>query len=214
MRSYLYLEMYCLLTSVQHHLPDSYICSGVRERSLEHAAHLEGIGVNLGDVVEHHQHSSQRVDAGEQADVTEQQELLQVVVKRSLWEGKEHPRYYGTKNTQLITTWRLNDGRGTVKTYQVRAHACLQSNLLLQRQLFVLQSSPPLQFVDHLLVASPLQPVRQKGLHELIQDLTGEQQRGQTLEEAGGIKKKNDQDTIHTLKGMEPEESEKTHTPV
>lgn len=35
--------------------------------------------------------------------------------------------------------------------------------------------------MDHLLIASPLQPVGQEGLHELIQDLTGDQQGGQTL---------------------------------
>ena len=47
-------------------------------------AHLEGVRVDLGDVVEHHQHGGQRVHAGEQADVAEQQEELQVVVERAL----------------------------------------------------------------------------------------------------------------------------------
>ena len=72
------------------HLPDSYVCCGVREGSFEHAAHLEGVGVNLCDVVQHHQDSSQRVDAGEQTDVTKQQEQLQVVIKCTLREREAH----------------------------------------------------------------------------------------------------------------------------
>lgn len=47
-------------------------------------AHLEGVRVNLSDVVQHHQHSSQRIHTGEQAHIAEQQELLKVVVKRAL----------------------------------------------------------------------------------------------------------------------------------
>lgn len=67
-------------------------------------------------------------------------------------------------------------------TYQVRAHVGLQPDLIGQRKLLVLQSSSLPDFVDHLLVASPLEPVGQEGLHELIQDLTGDQQGGQTLD--------------------------------
>lgn len=70
------------------HLPDSYVCCRVGEGPLEHAAHLEGVGVNLSDVVQHHQDSGQRVDAGEQTDVTEQQEQLQVVIECALREGE------------------------------------------------------------------------------------------------------------------------------
>lgn len=70
----------------------------------------------------------------------------------------------------------------TTCTYQVRAHVSLEADLLSQRKLLVLQSSYVLDFVDHLLVASPLEPVRQEGFHELIQDLTGDQQGGQTLD--------------------------------
>lgn len=72
--------------------------------------------------------------------------------------------------------------RKTMCTYQVRAHVGLQPDLLGQRKLFVLLSSSLLDFADHLLVASPLEPVGQEGLHELIQDLTGDQQGGQTLD--------------------------------
>lgn len=72
------------------HLPDSYVCCRVREWTLEHATHLEGIRVNLCDVVQHHQDSSQRVDAGEQTDVTKQQEQLQVVIKCPLRERRAH----------------------------------------------------------------------------------------------------------------------------
>lgn len=70
------------------HLPDSYVCRRVREGTFENAAHLEGVGVNLGDVVEHHQDGGQRVDAREQADITEEQEQLQVVVKCALREKR------------------------------------------------------------------------------------------------------------------------------
>lgn len=67
-------------------------------------------------------------------------------------------------------------------THQVCAHVGLQSDLLSQGKLFCLQGSSLLDFADHLLVASPLEPVRQESLHELIQDLTGNQQGGQTLD--------------------------------
>lgn len=67
-------------------LPDSDVCSRVSKGPFEHMTHLEGIGVNLCDVVQHHQDGSQRVDAGEQADVAEEQKELQVVVKCSLRE--------------------------------------------------------------------------------------------------------------------------------
>lgn len=69
------------------HLPDSYVRRRVRERSFEHATHLEGVGVNLCDVVQHHQDGSQRVNAGEQTDVSKQQEQLQVVIEGTLREG-------------------------------------------------------------------------------------------------------------------------------
>lgn len=58
----------------------------------------------------------------------------------------------------------------------------LEADLLGQRKLLVLQSFNLLDLVDHLLIASPLEPVRQEGFHELIQDLTGDQQGGQTLD--------------------------------
>lgn len=70
----------------------------------------------------------------------------------------------------------------TLCTYQVRAHVGLQPDLVGQRKLFVPQSCSLLDFADHLLVASPLKPVWQEGLHELVQDLTGDQQGGQTLD--------------------------------
>lgn len=69
-------------------------------------------------------------------------------------------------------------------TDQVRAHVGLQPDLLYQRKLFLLIQSSLLDFANHLFVASPLQPVGQEGLHELIQDLTGDQQGRQTLERA------------------------------
>lgn len=69
-------------------------------------------------------------------------------------------------------------------TDQVRAHVGLEPDLLYQRKLFLLVHSSLLDFTNHLFVPSPLQPVRQEGLHELIQDLTGDQQGRQTLERA------------------------------
>lgn len=66
-------------------------------------------------------------------------------------------------------------------SYQVSTHVGLQPDLLSQGKLLVLQCSLLLDFADHLLVASPLEPVGQEGFHELIQDLTGNQQGGQTL---------------------------------
>lgn len=48
---------------------------------------LEGIRVNLCDVVQHHQDGSQRVDTGEKTDVTKEKEELQVVVKCTLKEN-------------------------------------------------------------------------------------------------------------------------------
>lgn len=69
-------------------------------------------------------------------------------------------------------------------TDQVCAHVGLEPDLLYQRKLFLLVQSSLLDFANHLFVASPLQPVGQEGLHELIQDLTGDQQGRQTLERA------------------------------
>lgn len=65
--------------------------------------------------------------------------------------------------------------------YQVCAHISLQSNLLCQRKRFILNKSSLLNFANHLFVASPLEPVGQEGLHDLIQNLTGDQQGGQAL---------------------------------
>ena len=67
-------------------------------------------------------------------------------------------------------------------TNQICTHVGLQPDLLGQRKLFVFHSSSLLDFANHFLVASSLEPVGQKGLHELIQDLTGDQQGGQTLD--------------------------------
>lgn len=72
------------------HLPDSYICCWVREGSFECMTQLEGIRVNLCDVVQHHQDSSQRVDAGKKTNVTIEEEELQVVVKCTLKYKKKH----------------------------------------------------------------------------------------------------------------------------
>lgn len=47
-------------------------------------AHLEGVRINLSDVVQHHQHSSQRIHTGEQTHIAKQQELLEVIVKCAL----------------------------------------------------------------------------------------------------------------------------------
>lgn len=69
------------------HLPDSYVCCWVREGSFEGMTQLEGIRVNLCDVVQHHQDSSQRVDTGEKTNVTKEKEELQVVVKCTLKEN-------------------------------------------------------------------------------------------------------------------------------
>jgi len=52
--------------------------------------------------------------------------------------------------------------------------------LLFQGKLFILKNSP-LDFVNYLFVASSLEPIGQEGFHELIYDLTGDQQGGQTL---------------------------------
>lgn len=178
------------------HLPDSYVCCWVGEGSFEHVTHLEGIRVNLSDVVQHHKDGSQRVDAREQTDVTKQQEQLQVVIKCSLREGETRQTYgsiYTHKwrpdthlshvlNELYFSVMKLNECACTMCTYQVRAHFGFQPDLLSQRKLFVLQSSSLAHFVDHLLVASPLEPVGQEGLHELIQDLTGDQQGSQTLD--------------------------------
>lgn len=68
------------------HLPDSDVGRWFRERPLEHATHLEGVRVNLCDVVENDQDGSQRVDAGEETDVAKEQEELQVVIERALSE--------------------------------------------------------------------------------------------------------------------------------
>lgn len=66
-------------------------------------------------------------------------------------------------------------------SYQVGAHVGLQPDLLSQRQLCLSHGFSLLDLTHHLLVASPLEPVGQEGLHDLIQDLTGDQQCGQTL---------------------------------
>lgn len=68
-------------------------------------------------------------------------------------------------------------------THQVGAHVGLQANLLAQRELLVQQGLSLLDFADHLLVSASLEPVWKKRLHDLVQDLAGDQQRGQTLED-------------------------------
>ena len=50
----------------------------------------------------------------------------------------------------------------------------------------MLKSPSRLNFAKHLFVASPLEPIGEEGLHKLIQDLTGDQQGGQTLAEVKG----------------------------
>lgn len=72
------------------HLPDSNVGSWFRERPLEHATHLESVRVHLCDVVENDQDGGQWVDAGEETDVAEQQEELQVVVESALSEHDTH----------------------------------------------------------------------------------------------------------------------------
>lgn len=166
------------------HLPDSYVCCRVREGSFKHATHLEGIRVNFCDVVQYHQDSSQRVYTGEQTNVTKQQEQLQVVIKCTLREHTHKLRHNShfspvlNKKNEDSKIFYPHLSERTSCTYQVCAHVGLQSDLLSQGKLYVLQSSSLLDFADHLLVASPLEPVRQEGLHELIQDLTGNQQGG------------------------------------
>lgn len=61
-----------LLCSRLSHLPDSDVGRWFGERPFEHAAHLEGVRVNLCDVVENDQDGGQRVDAGEEADVAKE----------------------------------------------------------------------------------------------------------------------------------------------
>lgn len=157
---------------VATHLPHAYVCRRVGEGTLEHVTHLEGIRVNFGDVVQDHQNSSQGVDAGEEADVTEQQEQLQEIVKCSLRDA-------GGGVILLLLPADLREAWPC--SHQIGAHVGLQADLLGQGKLLAFQTSPLLHLAEHLLVASPLQPVRQEGLHELIQDLTGDQQGGQTL---------------------------------
>lgn len=76
------------------HLPDSDVGRRFRERPLEHATHLESVRVNLCDVVENDQNGSQGVDAGEETDVAEQQEELQVVVESALSEQDDEDAHF------------------------------------------------------------------------------------------------------------------------
>lgn len=66
------------------------------------------------------------------------------------------------------------------RPYQIGAHVRLQLDLLWERQLLVGQEPP--EAAVGLLVAPPLQPVGQEGLHDLVEDLGGDEQRGQALE--------------------------------
>lgn len=52
-------------------LPHANVSGGLRERPFENLAHLQGIRVDLRDVVQDHQQSGQGVDTGEQADIAE-----------------------------------------------------------------------------------------------------------------------------------------------
>lgn len=65
-------------------------------------AHLEGVRINLSDVVQHHQHSSQRIHTGEQTHIAKQQELLKVVVKRALMTKVISENFKGEKGTEMV----------------------------------------------------------------------------------------------------------------
>lgn len=99
---------------------------------------------------------------------------------------REHRHTHERALKETIISLELKISEDTTCTDQVRAHVGLEPDLVCQRKLFVLESSSLLDFTNHLFVASPLQPVGEEGLHELIQDLTGDQQGRQTLERAQG----------------------------
>lgn len=119
------------------HLPDPDVRRWVGKGPFEHSAHLEGVRVNLGDVVQHHEHSSQGVDAGEQTDVTKQQEQLQVVIKCALERQKEAQaetdiRTHTNTRRQLEPLFLIRRHIAIHETlsfplpYQLIAHICLQ----------------------------------------------------------------------------------------
>ena len=70
-------------------------------------------------------------------------------------------------------------------THQVRAHVRLQPDLVGQGHLCRPGAGPLAGPAHHLLVAPPLEPVGQEGLHHLVQDLAGDEQRCQTLQPEG-----------------------------
>lgn len=105
---------------------------------------------------------------------------LDAITISAIGVAKDHETEIFEITTLMVHECNLSE-EGYRRTHQVCAHVHLQPDLVDQGHLLLPKGDSLAGPAHHLLVAPPLEPVWQESLHHLVEDLAGDQQRGQTL---------------------------------